>query len=99
MGEPGEPRRHTRPFSLRELLPFVPVYFFLSLINLVLKLRATKDDWFNGRLDENHQKLLAFEYTNNEQSRLLQFLIPESFVRFFGLSVQHAYMVQRWLFV
>jgi hypothetical protein len=74
------------------------VYFFLAFINLFLKLRATAD-WFNGALAENHRRLLAFDYTNNEQSRLLQFLIPEALVRLLGVSAEHAYLLQRWLFV
>ncbi len=82
----------------REVLPCAAVYVFLSIINLFLKLRVTPD-WFNGHLDDNHRQLLAFAYTNNEQSRLFQFLIPELFVRLFGLSVGHAYVVQRLLFV
>jgi len=82
----------------REVWPFVPIYLALSLINLILKIRATPA-WFDGELARNHESLLRFTYTNNEQSRLFQFLIPELFVRLFGLSVEHAYLVQRLGFV
>ena len=81
----------------RELLNFGSVYVFLSLINLQLRL-SLAPFWFDGRLIANHQRLLAFQYTNNEQSRLLQFYIPEALHRL-GLSVVHAYILQRWLFI
>jgi hypothetical protein len=82
----------------RELHPFVWIYFSLSFLDLVLKLRATPA-WFDGTLDRNHPALLAFDYVQNEQSRILQFYIPEAIIRVSGMSVQHAYMVQRWFFV
>ena len=82
----------------RESLLFGPVYFFLAFINLTLKLRLTPA-WFNGILARNHYLLLQFKYTNNEQSRILQFYLPEMFRRLFGLTVVHAYMLQRFLFV
>lgn len=81
-----------------ELHPFVWVYFSLSFIALRLKLNATPA-WFDGTLDRNHPALLAFQYVQNEQSRVLQFYIPEALIRLFSLSVVHAYMVQRWVFV
>jgi hypothetical protein len=83
--------------SVRETGVFLPVYFFLALINLTAKLNVTPA-WFDGTLERNHSLLLAFNYTNNEQSRLFQFLIPEG-LRWLGLSVEHAYLVQRWAFV
>lgn len=82
----------------RELNPFLSIYFFLSFLVLRPKLAAT-EAWFNGTLEHNHAALLDFQYTNNEQSRILQFYIPECFVRIFGMSVAHAYIFQRWLFV
>ncbi len=69
-----------------ELFKFGSVYFFVALIELQAKLSVTRA-WFDGTLDGNHRLLLAFQYTNNEQSRLLQFYIPEAFVRLLGLSV------------
>lgn len=81
-----------------EGLKFGSVYFFLALINLQAKLSVTPA-WFNGTLVENHKNLLAFQYMNNEQSRLFQFYIPELFIRIFNLSVGHAYILQRLLFV
>ena len=85
-------------FSREELFKFGSVYAFLALINLRVKL-SLAPAWFDGSLTSNHQLLLAFKYANNEQSRLLQFYIPEAFHRLLGLSVIHAYMLQRWLFV
>ena len=85
-------------FSKKELLKFASVYFFVALIELQAKLSVTRA-WFDGTLVDIHGRLLAFQWTNNEQSRLLQFYIPEAFRRLFGLSVIHAYILQRWLFV
>jgi hypothetical protein len=81
-----------------DLVKFGSVYFFVALIELQAKLSVTRA-WFDGTLVDNHGRLLAFQGMNNEQSRLLQFYIPEAFRRIFGLSVLHAYILQRWLFV
>lgn len=72
--------------------------FVLSYISLYLKLEVTPS-WTNGTLEHNHILLMNFEYTNNEQSRLFQFLIPEFFSKAIGLSIVKAYMLQRILFV
>ena len=85
-------------FSREELFKFGSVYASLALINLRVKLSLAAA-WFDGSLTSNHQQLLAFKYTNNEQSRLLQFYIPEVLHRLLGLSVVHAYMLQRFLFI
>ena len=69
----------------------------LAVLNLNLKLNVTAT-WFDGTLVRNHKLLLDYNYTNNEQSRLLQFYIPELFVKIFNLSIEHAYMLQRLLF-
>jgi hypothetical protein len=92
----------TRPenssfWQRRELLKFGSVYVFLALINLQVRL-SLAPFWFDGQLIANHERLLALQYKNNEQSRLLQFYIPEAFHRL-GLSVVHAYILQHWLFV
>ncbi len=79
-------------------LPFVAIYACLSFLELRSKLQVTPA-WFDGTLERNHAALLAFQYANNEQSRLLQFYIPELFVRVLGITVPHAYMIQRWAFV
>jgi hypothetical protein len=100
-GESTVPKPEEENFGFPEfgeLLKFGSVYFFVALIELQAKLSVTRA-WFDGTLDGNHKLLLAFQYTNNEQSRLLQFYIPEAFVRLLGLSVTHAYILQRWLFV
>lgn len=77
---------------------FAWVYAFLSFLELRAKLQVTPA-WFDGTLERNHAALLAFQYANNEQSRLLQFVIPEALIRAVGVSVPHAYMIQRWAFV
>ena len=82
----------------RELVRFSMIYVFLALINLRVKLNLTPS-WFDGTLERNHKFLLAFGYANNEQSRILQFLIPETLRRVFGISITNAYIFQRWLFV
>jgi hypothetical protein len=74
------------------------LYFFLSFLDVRCKLIVT-GSWFDGTLEQNHAALLAFQHTNNEQSRILQFYIPETLIRVFGLSVSHAYILQRWFFV
>ncbi len=95
---PAPQEQKYRLSEARELLKFGSVYAFVALINLRLKLSLAQA-WFDGSLIGNHQQLLAFKYANNEQSRLLQFYIPEAFHRLLGLSVVHSYMLQRWLFV
>jgi len=82
----------------RESKIYLPVYFFLSLVNLVLKLRLTPS-WVDGTLAHNHQLLMAFQFTNNEQSRLLQFLPPEFLRAVFSLSIETSYALARFLFV
>ena len=81
----------------RELLVVAPVYAWLSFINYAIKLRVTSA-WFSI-LESNHAALLKFNYTNNEQSRLLQFYIPEFFHQVFGTSIQHSYALARLIFV
>lgn len=83
---------------LRELATFASVYFFLALISLKAKLTVTPG-WFDGTLVRNHQLLLSFQYTNNEQSRLLQYYIPQALHRWLELSIPDAYILQRWVFV
>jgi hypothetical protein len=43
--------------------------------------------------------MMAFQFTNNEQSRLLQFLPPEFLRSVFSLSIETSYAVTRLLFV
>ena len=83
---------------LREAFTFGLIYFFLSFINLRSKLVVTVS-WYDGMLKQMHNALLAFQYTNNEQSRLFQFYIPELIRQIFHISIPYAYIVQRWLFV
>ena len=82
----------------RETIVFSLIYVYLSWIDLRVKLYTTPA-WFDGTLIHNHHLLLRFNYTNNEQSRLLQFYVPELFHRILMLSIEHAYMLQRFLFV
>jgi hypothetical protein len=82
----------------REAIVFGLIYIWLSWIDLRVKLYTTPA-WFDGTLIHNHHLLLRFSYTNNEQSRLLQFYVPELFHKILKLSIEHAYMLQRFLFV
>jgi len=82
----------------REFFRYVGVYLILALINMRVKMLIT-DRWQSGILERNHHYLLSFEFTNNEQSRLLQFLIPEALRQLFHLTVPQAYVLQRWGFV
>jgi len=75
----------------------ITVSIILSAIVTFIKLKLTPT-WFNGRLESNHDLLLTFDFTNNEQSRLLQFYIPELFHRLFNLSIIYSYILQRFLF-
>jgi len=70
----------------------------LALFTTALKLSLTPA-WFDGTLARNHYLLLAFHYTNNEQSRLFQFLIPEFFHALSGVAIEWAYIIQRVLFI
>lgn len=88
----------TKKFFDREFWVFGPIYFFLAFINLRVKLWFTPI-WFNGRLVEGHKTLLEFNGVNNDQSRVLQFWIPELFRRIFSISIEDAYILQRWVFV
>lgn len=53
--------------------------------------------WFDGTLEYNHELLLRGQYFNNEQSRPLQYLLPELLRRVAGLSVPHCYAVVHFL--
>src|SRR5688572_7845187 len=81
----------------RETIILIPLYAWLSFINYAIKLRVTFT-WFSN-LEQNHAALLKFEYTNNEQSRLLQFYVPELFHQLFGTSILHSYALARLIFV
>ena len=61
------------------------MYAGLSFIALRMKLAVTPA-WTNGTLERNQARLVAFDYTNNEQSRVLQWAIPEALTRLFGLT-------------
>jgi hypothetical protein len=78
---------------------FALVYFFLAFIDLTLKLRLAHNNWFDGRLARNHALLMGFRYFQNEQSRLLQFLIPEAIRSMTHVSIVNAYMLQRFVWV
>lgn len=54
--------------------------------------------WCNGTLERVHALLVSFDYVNNEQSRLLQWGIPEVLVRVTGMELRHAYGLQRLVF-
>ena len=70
---------------------------FLAWVTYHLKV-ATTPAWTDGTLEWVHKQLVALDYVNNEQSRLLQYGIPETLVRICGISVRSAYTVQRLAF-
>ncbi len=93
----GEKWNSAVPY-FREALMFGSIYFFVALINSRLKILLTPR-WFNGRLAANHEELLAFQYANNEQSRILQFYIPEALKNLLDISIENAYLIQRGVFI
>jgi len=82
----------------REFWVISPVYAFLSFINLSLKIGKTPA-WLDGTLLSNHSRLMDFQYFNNEQSRIFQYLIPQAIAWLLDCSMEYAYMIQRLLFV
>ncbi len=82
-----------------ELLRTILVYAVLSFINLRVKLWIT-GDWFRpDKLEANHNIMVLWKYTNNEQSRIFQWMIPEAIHRVTGCLIPYAYMFQRWFFI
>ena len=73
------------------------ISLILTFFCCLIKIQVTPS-WFNGTLERNHYLLMSFMYTNNEQSRLLQFIIPNTFFRVFNLSIPYSYLAQRFLF-
>jgi hypothetical protein len=84
--------------NVLEFVVFFLVYLPWAFLQLKLKLETTSN-YFSGVLEQNHHLLLLFQYTNNEQSRLLQWLVPEAFIHLFHLSIVQAYMLQRLIFI
>jgi hypothetical protein len=82
----------------REFLLFSPVYFFLSYFLLILKEDSARM-WRDGTLVGVHSSLMAFNYLNNEQDRLLQYLVPEILHRLLGIHIIHAYALARLGFI
>jgi hypothetical protein len=82
----------------REFIVYIPIYFFISFTNLVLKLRHASG-WQSGNLLSNHEQLMAFQYFNNEQCRILQFLVPEALHQVFDFSIITSYAITRLVFV
>jgi hypothetical protein len=82
----------------RELLWLAPLFATYSFVLLKIKLDLTPG-WFGGLLVRNHARLLDFSYSNNEQSRLLQFYVPEALHRLFGLTIPDSYLLARFVFV
>lgn len=81
-----------------EATVYIPIYFFLSFTELILKLRHAPA-WQNGTLVDNHNQLMAFQYFNNEQSRILQFLVPAALHQVFDFSIITSYAISRLIFV
>lgn len=82
-----------------EFLRVIGVYAVLSLVTLRAKMWVTPD-WFNPvRMVTNHYMLTRWKYTNNEQSRVLQWMIPEGLHDLTAWTISDAYMFQRWFFI
>jgi len=91
-----------RPLSLyirsKAFFTYIGIYLGLAFINLRIKIALTPD-WHNGHLISQHQQLMDFLYRNHEQSRLLQFYIPDFLVQLFHISIPQAYSLRRFIFV
>ncbi len=74
------------------------IIFAFTAVHLTEVKIAMTPAWTDGTLVHNHQSLLNFTFTNNEQSRLFQYYVPEFFVRTIGYSIPEAYELQRRLF-
>jgi len=85
-----------RSLTERNLWLFL-VCTFLAWVTYHLKV-ATTAAWTDGTLDIVHARLITFDFVNNEQSRVLQYGIPEALVQVCGLSVRSAYTLQRLVF-
>jgi hypothetical protein len=94
--KPGTPKSF---WTQKDFWTLVPVYFFVSFIELTLKLQATAGPWFGGQLTNDHRLLWRFQYFNNEQSRLLQWVIPQAICKITEVTIPQAYMIQRFVFV
>ncbi len=70
----------------------------LSYLNLRIKLYLTPS-WYNGTLLQNHNSLIQFNYYNNEQSRILQYYIPEIIHNIFQINIVNCYLIQRLTFI
>jgi hypothetical protein len=82
-----------------ELLKVSVVYAALSLINLRVKIFFTAPWFTRDGLMKNHSLLTEWAYTNNEQSRIFQWMIPEALHKLTGWPIPNAYMFQRWFFI
>ena len=83
----------------KEFWVFSPIYFFISFIELTTEVQAVYGTWFKGALEANHRLLWMFQYHNNEQSRLLQWVIPQAIMKVTHISIPNAYMLQRFVFI
>lgn len=77
---------------------YMGIYAALAFINLRIKIALTPD-WTDGNLIKQHTQLMEFAYRNHEQSRWLQFYLPDYLVQLFHISIPQAYSLRRFLFV
>lgn len=80
------------------IILFSLVYLSWSFIQLKIKLFLTPA-YFDGTLQYNHDQLLQFQYFNNEQSRILQWFIPQLLIDIFRISIFESYVLQRLVFI
>jgi hypothetical protein len=74
------------------------IYLFLAMANVRTKACLTRS-YYNGRLEYNHEQLMAGKYTAPEQYRLLQYYVPEYIHRILGVELLDAYVLQRLIWV
>ena len=87
----------TRPLNFQHPAWIFVICAFLAFITFRVRTASTPL-WHDGGLDRIHALLVQFKYFNNEQSRLLQWGIPELLTRVIPMKVPTAYALQRLVF-
>lgn len=85
------------PFNFQHPAWIFAVCAFLAYVTFRLK-TATTSHWDDGTLEQIQALLVQFKYYNNEQSRLLQWGIPELLTRILPVQLHTAYGMQRLVF-
>jgi hypothetical protein len=84
------------PTAGRRLAALTTIFAGLSFLNLRMKLVVTPA-FFDGTLEHNHHLLTAFDYSNNEQSRLLRVTRDRPrLAEFWQWDTNLSYLRQQW---